>query len=547
LDFIPRSSYALSKTGEALMRTEGTALLPVWASNLLAAADPEGTPQSPDKPDTILSRSARDTTISGTITSTVTLGTDGYSSPLTITPTGAITPTAPSATALVVPASVADAIVLNQGNIVGSAGALGKQGGTGVQFASRGELTNTGNISGGAGGFLGSSSWGAGGVGVNIAAGSTVTNSGTVTGGLGRGAAAGGASVNLASGGTLTNTGVIRGGQGGSAGVFGEGAGGIGVNLLSGGTLINSGTIAGGNGGASRTYPNPGFGAGGAGVFLNGGTLINSGTVAGGGGRPSGAAVQFGAVAATLVVDPGAVFNGLVVANAAVADVLTLAGTTAGTLSGLGTSFTNFHTITVGQSAQWTLTGTNSLAAGSNVQIGASGKLTNSGSLNIGGPLHLSGAGSFTNTGTVAMIGAGEADIGTTFINSAAVSVGSGKMEFLSTVGGTGTIGIAAKAAAELAGGAAATQTVSFQQPGGGELDLAKPTTFLGTIANFGTLDKIDLLSAPATSLSFAAGKLTVLDGSTKVATLAFSGSYQTANFALGSDSNGGSLITYHT
>jgi hypothetical protein len=87
---------------------------------------------------------------------------------------------------------------------------------------------------------------------------------------------------------------------------------------------------------------------------------------------------------------------------------------------------------------------------------------------------------------------------------------------------------------------------VSFQQAGG-DLELAKPTTFLGTIANFGALDKIDLLNTPATSLSFAAGKLTVFNGSTKAATLAFSGSYQTTNFALGSDSHGGSLITWAT
>jgi hypothetical protein len=54
---------------------------------------------------------AADTTISRTITSTVTLGTGGYVSPLTITRTGAIVPTTPSATALVVPASIVDAIV----------------------------------------------------------------------------------------------------------------------------------------------------------------------------------------------------------------------------------------------------------------------------------------------------------------------------------------------------------------------------------------------------------------------------------------------------
>jgi hypothetical protein len=104
------------------MRTEGMALVPFWASNLLTARDPDGTPQSPDEPGTTRSKPARDTTISGTITSTVTLGTDGYSSPLTITTTGAITPTAPDAIALVIPATVQGAVVLNQGSVIGSNG-----------------------------------------------------------------------------------------------------------------------------------------------------------------------------------------------------------------------------------------------------------------------------------------------------------------------------------------------------------------------------------------------------------------------------------------
>jgi hypothetical protein len=92
--------------------------------------------------------------------------------------------------------------------------------------------------------------------------------------------------------------------------------------------------------------------------------------------------------------------------------------------------------------------------------------------------------------------------------------------------------------------GAAATQHVNFQAATG-ELDLGKPASFLGTIAGFGSMDKIDLLSTVATNLAFAGGKLTVENGTATVATLAFSGTYTTSNFALGPDGHGGSLITH--
>jgi hypothetical protein len=125
---------------------------------------------------------------------------------------------------------------------------------------------------------------------------------------------------------------------------------------LKGGTLTAAGQITGGTGGTSELCPDPQFsrgGSGGAGVFINGGTLIASATISGGqagednaAGVPPGVlgdAVQFSApigvapVAGTLVVDPGAVFNGQVGADSRVNDTLELAGSTAATLMGLGT------------------------------------------------------------------------------------------------------------------------------------------------------------------------------------------------------------------
>jgi hypothetical protein len=232
--------------------------------------------------------------ISTTVTSTVTLGT-AHPSPLTITNTGAVSPT-----------------------VAGATGVL--------STISTNSLTNNGVIHGGAG--SNSSVGGIGGVGVNFKAGTT-----------------------------LTNTSSITGGTGGSGSSTTGGAGGAGVNLLAG-TLTNSGSITGGTGGTGTTTG----GHGGSGVFLDGGTLINSGTISGGQGGPgtpigtAGDAVKFGSAASTLMVDPGAVFNGHVVASASVTDVLELSGTQAGgTVIGLGTEFTNFSTLTFLPGAAWTV------------------------------------------------------------------------------------------------------------------------------------------------------------------------------------------------
>jgi hypothetical protein len=164
----------------------------------------------------------------------------------------------------------------------------------GVNFKMAGTLTNTGSITGGAGGSGSSTTGGAGGVGVNLLAG-TLTNSGSITGGAG-------------------GAGTSTGGHGGS-----------GVFLDGGSTLITSGTISGGAGGTGTTT------------------------------GAAGDAVQFGTVASTLIVDPGAVFNDKVVANASVHDVLELSGTQlGGTAITLGTEFTNFSTLDFAAGAAWT-------------------------------------------------------------------------------------------------------------------------------------------------------------------------------------------------
>jgi hypothetical protein len=257
-------------------------------------------------------------------------------------------------------------------------------GGAGVDLLS-GTLKNSGHITGGVGGYGAFTSAAISGAGIKLSGGSA-TNSGIIAGGEGHAGLAGGVAGPGGTGGTgaevlsstatLTNNGQITGGSGGAgaAGVFSDGgyggAGGAGIDLSTG-SVINNGSITGGNGGAGGegNYPNYNGGAGGnggAGVYLNGGTLTTSGTFSGGmggaGAYPdgfsgfNGDAVQFGAVASMLAVEPHAVFNGEVVANSAVDDTLKLSGTeSGGTPITLGAQFLDFSRLTFAPGAAWTV------------------------------------------------------------------------------------------------------------------------------------------------------------------------------------------------
>jgi hypothetical protein len=93
--------------------------------------------------------------------------------------------------------------------------------------------------------------------------------------------------------------------------------------------------------------------------------LSTSGTISGGAGGTgtttgaAGDAVKFGTVASTLVVDTGAVFNGQVVANASVNDVLELSGTqSGGTAITLGTQFADFSILDFASGATGTVDAT---------------------------------------------------------------------------------------------------------------------------------------------------------------------------------------------
>ncbi len=330
-----------------------------------------------------------------TITSSITIGSAAYASPFTLAGTLAVIPSV-RATA---------AITMNSNTSLDNLGFIdgGTYGGAGVSLSS-GALVNDGMIVGGAGNAQGNSYTTNGGYGISMAAPfggggpATITNAGTVLGGAGgadvsavRYSAAGGAVYLYGLGTTLDNTGLIRGGAGGvyqpGAAATG-GGGGVGVKMNYHAVLYNRGTIEGGAGGAGTQAGSGGYGVfmqsystltntglimggepgagsaasgGAAGVYLRNGVLINAGTIAAAATVNSSGiryAVRFGVIdTATLAVEQGASFNGVVFANVIQADVLELAGTAGVTLTGVGSEYKYFTNISFANASRDVLEG----------------------------------------------------------------------------------------------------------------------------------------------------------------------------------------------
>ena len=291
----------------------------------------------------------------------------------------------------------------------------------------------------------------------------TIQNYGTIVA-----SSTAGVGVDLTAGGAVTNAAIasISGGANGVA-IYG-----------SLGTVVNSGRIA---------------GSAGIGVVLGaGGTITNAGTITGGGGT----AVSFGGTASDrLVIDPGAVFNGIVAGSASASNTIELAsGSSTGTLSGLGTSFTNFGSVTVDSGASWGLTGSNTLAAGST--------LTNAGTLMLSGAT-LSDAGGLVNNGKVVLDPS-------TFNVASLTGTGAVTIDAGSTLAVQGTIG--------------SGQDIVFGGTGG-VFDINAPSQFGGTISGFVAGDTIDLTSTKDN------GGHADMDYSTNVLTVTDNGNTYTLQF----------------
>jgi hypothetical protein len=344
---------------------------------------------------------------------------------------------------------------------------------------------------------------------------------------------------------------------------------GAGINLAAGGSVINQ------SGGSVTGF---------TGVQVSAGTTVeNAGSIGG-----ITAAVSFASGAGNrLLVDPGAIFTGSVnggntIGGSAVSTLELTAGT--GTLTGFGTQFVNFAQTTIDAGANWALSGSDSVVAGSTVTVSGSlrgtGTLTNSGTIdNTGGNLAshygvlLASGGIFTNLGSASLT---EGRVGLGLSTNDTVS------NFGTIASTQGTTGVAIKFSTgdTLIDNPGAVFTGSIQATGSSVLELASGSTAgtisgLGTsVTNFGTVlfnpgaewtvvgnggssglgggmpiegfavgDTIDLTGFSAVSRSFASNALTLNNGSI-MQTLDIQGSLTTNNFLIAPDGSGGTDIT---
>ena len=167
-------------------------------------------------------------------------------------------------------------------------------------------------------------------------------------------------------------------------------------------------------------------------------------------------------------------------------------------------------------------------------ELGGSVLLT-AGMLNVRESLSLYSGGEISGHGTITAA---------TISNAGLMAATAGTLIVNGSITGTGVLQIASGAALDLGNAVAATQNIVFGA-NANKLLLATPSGVAGHILDFATGDAIDLLGKSATKLSYAAGALTVSNGSTLVAQLEVKGSYTIASFKLGSDGHGGSLVSY--
>ena len=133
----------------------------------------------------------------------------------------------------------------------------------------------------------------------------------------------------------------------------GAGGPGAGIYLEAGGTVINlAGGLISGSAGA---------------VTVGSATVSNAGTIVG---TSGGDAVHFGVGSNKLIVNGGAVFQGTVYGAGGATNTLELGGAAPGSaFTGIGTQFVNFGIVLEDVGQSWSLTGVNTLGAGSTLAV----------------------------------------------------------------------------------------------------------------------------------------------------------------------------------
>jgi hypothetical protein len=162
------------------------------------------------------------------------------------------------------------------------------------------------------------------------------------------------------------------------------------------------------------------------------------------------------------------------------------------------------------------------------------------------------GSNAIVNSGVIEATGSGGVTVASAVSNSGNLWADGGNLTLKGDVSGSGSATISGSATLEY--GAASSEATSFANGAAGELKLDQSASFAGAISGFGAGDRIDIADIAfdsQTTLAFSesstgtGGTLTVSDG-THSAELTLMGQYAAAGFNIGSDQNGGALVTYN-
>jgi hypothetical protein len=305
------------------------------------------------------------------------------------------------------------------------------------------------------------------------------------------------------------------------------------------------------------------------------GTITNFGTIG------TVQAVRFRSSSDRLIEEASGVLGGQVIGDGGTLELA--AGMGAGTITGLGGTIGGFGLIEVDAGAGWRFTksgvGTGTTLTNASAIIIA-GQFGNGGSMILGALVQLATGGILNNgpsgqiditgdTGIVTASGAtgtaifnqgiiektggtGISNLGASVTNWGTIVDNSGVLKVEGPVSAQGRTGVweIGGGVIEFRASVAVGETISFLSSGG-QLELTDAAQFAAAVSGFAAGDALNLRSiafGAATKLGYSgtnsAGTLTVSNGS-NVAKIALLGQFAAANFAMSSDGQGGTDITF--